>query len=176
MDVPFFGGCACGAVRYECSAAPVAMVNCHCRDCQRAGGTGFSSTGIVSANSFRLLRGEPKRYSITADSGHTAHRAFAANVERLSLRRPPRAETSSASGQAALMTRVGSSRRLKFGLQAHSRGISWVPTCHTLRAVGSGLRMPNTYEAPGCQSHKTPLTKKIKRSPLKQRRSRVPRL
>ena len=76
MDVPFFGGCACGAVRYECSAAPVAMVNCHCRDCQRAGGTGFSPTVVVPADSFRLLRGEPKRYSITADSGHTAHRAF----------------------------------------------------------------------------------------------------
>ena len=76
MDVPFFGGCACGAVRYECSAAPVAMVNCHCRDCQRAGGAGFSPTVVVPAGSFRLLRGKPKRYSLTADSGHTAHRAF----------------------------------------------------------------------------------------------------
>ena len=76
MDVPFFGGCACGAVRYECSAVPVAMVNCHCRDCQRAGGTGFSPTVVVPADSFRLHRGEPKRYSIIADSGHTAHRAF----------------------------------------------------------------------------------------------------
>ena len=76
MDVPFFGGCACGAVRYECSAAPVAMVNCHCRDCQHAGGAGFSPTVVVPAGSFRLLRGEPKRYSIKADSGHTANRAF----------------------------------------------------------------------------------------------------
>jgi hypothetical protein len=55
MDVPFFGECACGAVRYECSAAPVAMVNCHCRDCQRAGGAGFSPTVVVPAGSFRLL-------------------------------------------------------------------------------------------------------------------------
>jgi hypothetical protein len=76
MDVPFFGGCACGPVRYECSAAPVAMVNCHCRDCQRAGGAGFSPTVVVPADSFRLLQGEPQRYSRTADSGHTAHRAF----------------------------------------------------------------------------------------------------
>jgi len=76
MEVPFFGGCACGAVRYECSAAPVAMVNCHCRDCQRAGGAGFSPTVVVPAEAFRLLRGEPQRYSVTADSGHTAHRAF----------------------------------------------------------------------------------------------------
>jgi hypothetical protein len=76
MSTSFSGGCACGAVRYECVAPPVAMVNCHCRDCQRAGGAGFSPTVIVSAASFRLLRGEPKRYSIRADSGHTAHRAF----------------------------------------------------------------------------------------------------
>ena len=76
MDVPFFGGCACGAVRYECSAAPVAMVNCHCRDCQRAGGAGFSPTVVVPAAALRLLRGEPKHYSLTADSGHTARRAF----------------------------------------------------------------------------------------------------
>lgn len=29
--LPFFGGCACGAVRYECMAPPLRMVNCHCR-------------------------------------------------------------------------------------------------------------------------------------------------
>jgi hypothetical protein len=148
MDVPFFGGCACGAVRYECSAAPVAMVNCHCRDCQRAGGTGFSPTVVVPADSFRLLRGEPKRATRSQPTADTLlTEPFAANVERLSLRRPPRAKTSSASRQAALMTRVGSSRRLKCGLQAHSRGIIWVPTCHTLRTVGSALRMPNKRPA-----------------------------
>ena len=76
MDVPFFGGCACGAVRYECSAAPVAMVNCHCRDCQRAGGAGFSPTVVVPAPAFRLLGAEPKRHSIRAESGNTAQRAF----------------------------------------------------------------------------------------------------
>jgi hypothetical protein len=55
------------------------MVNCHCRDCQRAGGAGFSPTVVVPAGSFRLLRGEPKSYSLAADSGHTAHRAFCAD-------------------------------------------------------------------------------------------------
>jgi hypothetical protein len=76
MKVPFSGGCACGAVRYECSAAPRSMVNCHCRDCQRAGGAGFSPTVVVPAAAFRLLRGEPKRHSTAAESGHTAFRAF----------------------------------------------------------------------------------------------------
>ena len=35
MPASFSGGCACGAIRYECSAAPLMMLNCHCRDCQR---------------------------------------------------------------------------------------------------------------------------------------------
>ena len=33
MAVPFTGGCACGAIRYECTAEPLYMGNCHCRDC-----------------------------------------------------------------------------------------------------------------------------------------------
>ena len=47
MEAPsdFSGGCACGGVRYDCSSAPAAMVNCHCRDCQRAGG-GADYVGI----------------------------------------------------------------------------------------------------------------------------------
>jgi hypothetical protein len=30
------GGCVCGAIRYECDADPVIMMNCHCRDCQKS--------------------------------------------------------------------------------------------------------------------------------------------
>ncbi len=33
MQVPFSGGCACGAIRYECSADPAFSWHCHCRDC-----------------------------------------------------------------------------------------------------------------------------------------------
>ena len=139
MDVPFFGGCACGAVRYECSAIPVAMVNCHCRDCQRAGGAGFSPTVVVSAGSFRLRSNT--RSKPTADTPLTEH--FAANAEPRYLRRPLHVETSSASGQVALMIRAGSNRRLKSGLRARSLGIIWEPTCHTFRVVGSVPRMPN---------------------------------
>jgi hypothetical protein len=74
--MPLVGGCACGAIRYECAAAPVAMVNCHCRDCQRAGGAGYAPTVVVPAAAFRLLEGRPRYHSSTSDSGGTARRAF----------------------------------------------------------------------------------------------------
>jgi len=72
----FTGGCACGAVRYECTNAPSAMVNCHCRDCQRAGGTGYSSTVVVARTDFRLIGEQPKYHEIVSASGNTATRAF----------------------------------------------------------------------------------------------------
>ncbi len=34
MSKPYTGGCACGAIRYEISAEPIAMNDCQCRDCQ----------------------------------------------------------------------------------------------------------------------------------------------
>lgn len=41
VSVPFTGGCACGAIRSDCSAAPLLVWKCHCRDCQRATGSAF---------------------------------------------------------------------------------------------------------------------------------------
>ena len=36
------GGCACGAVRYRLTAAPLIVNACHCRDCQRLTGGAFA--------------------------------------------------------------------------------------------------------------------------------------
>jgi hypothetical protein len=41
MKLPFTGGCACGAIRYECNAEPIMMGKCHCRDCQHISGGPF---------------------------------------------------------------------------------------------------------------------------------------
>jgi hypothetical protein len=70
------GGCACGAIRYECSVEPLASFNCHCRDCQRETGSAFASIIAVPRASVTLVQGRPKYFGLTADSGFTTSRAF----------------------------------------------------------------------------------------------------
>ena len=72
----FAGGCACGAIRYECSAEPVLSFNCHCRDCQRAGGGAFAPILIVPKAGFELVKGEPRYHASKADSGYSLKRGF----------------------------------------------------------------------------------------------------
>ena len=78
MNVPFAGGCACGAVRYECDVAPVMAFNCHCRDCQRFSGTAYCFGLLVPSTGLRFTEGEPKYFSATADSGNAVARGFCA--------------------------------------------------------------------------------------------------
>ncbi len=51
----YTGGCLCGAVRYEASAAPVAAGYCYCADCRKASGAG--------AIPFMLFRAEDIAFS-----------------------------------------------------------------------------------------------------------------
>jgi hypothetical protein len=76
MTAPFSGGCACGAIRYECTAGPIASSNCHCRDCQRATGSAFGSFLVVEADAFRLLSGQPKLFRKLSDGGDPMLRGF----------------------------------------------------------------------------------------------------
>jgi hypothetical protein len=78
MNVPFSGGCACGSIRYVCSGAPVAMLNCHCLDCQRSSGAPFASGFIVRVADISIT-GTPKAYSVRAGSGSLATRSFCSN-------------------------------------------------------------------------------------------------
>ena len=76
MPTSFSGGCACGAVRYECASEPLFMGNCHCRDCQRATGSAYFAAVSVSEPAFRLTTGTPAVYEKQADSGNTMRRMF----------------------------------------------------------------------------------------------------
>lgn len=76
MSVPFQGGCRCGAIRYEVTAEPLAVVDCHCRDCQYASGGSHATVVVVPREAFRLLQGTAKAHALTADSGNTIIRHF----------------------------------------------------------------------------------------------------
>lgn len=76
MPVPFSGGCACGRIRYQSSAAPLHMFNCHCRDCQYASGSGYTAALLVPVTGFSLLSGEPRYFSRNHDDGRTIERGF----------------------------------------------------------------------------------------------------
>lgn len=69
------GGCLCGATRYECSAEPVIAGNCHCRDCQRASGSGYSPTFFVPIDAVTIT-GDVTYFTLKGDSGHNVSRGF----------------------------------------------------------------------------------------------------
>jgi hypothetical protein len=78
MKIPFTGGCMCGAIRYECTTEPIVMVNCHCRDCQRATGSAFA-TGILVPRNAVTLTGDVKYFDVVGDSGNIIGRGFCPN-------------------------------------------------------------------------------------------------
>src|ERR1035437_7239202 len=73
------GGCMCGAVRYECSAEPMMSANCYYKECQRSSGGALTSVLVVPKAAFKLTKGEPKHYEVTADSGNKVSRGFCTN-------------------------------------------------------------------------------------------------
>jgi hypothetical protein len=76
MPTSFAGGCLCGAIRYEVSAEPIMMFNCHCRDCQRATGSSFTPVVYVPAKAFKITKGSPRYYSTPSDTGGHNQRGF----------------------------------------------------------------------------------------------------
>ena len=75
MNAPFSGGCACGAIRYECAGEPLAMLNCHCLDCQRSSGAPFAS-GVIVATRSLTVSGAPSTHTAVASSGAGTRRSF----------------------------------------------------------------------------------------------------
>jgi hypothetical protein len=75
MTVPFSGGCACGSIRFQCAGAPLASLNCHCKDCQRSSGAPFAS-GVVVMTADLQVSGTPRTYSVRGSSGGLTARTF----------------------------------------------------------------------------------------------------
>lgn len=70
------GGCHCGFLAYEAEVDPAKVEICHCTDCQRLSGSAFRVVVAAEPGSFRLLRGIPKTYVKTAESGNRRIQAF----------------------------------------------------------------------------------------------------
>lgn len=74
--LPLVGGCACGALRYEMSAPPLMVYNCHCTRCQKISGAAFNTAVTVLESALHFTQGEPARTEWLADSGFTRWGCF----------------------------------------------------------------------------------------------------
>ena len=81
MDVPVTGGCACGAIRYECTATPLLVWKCHCRDCQRESGSAYTTTVIVPAAAFTFTHGDLTYAGTQTPSGKMKYAGFCASCD-----------------------------------------------------------------------------------------------
>lgn len=76
MTDAFSGGCACGALRYEITDAPLAMSDCQCRDCQRRSGTGHGSYLTFPTKARVRVEGQASTWQVAADNGNVKTHAF----------------------------------------------------------------------------------------------------
>jgi hypothetical protein len=75
-DKPFATGhCLCGAVHYTITGEPIRTGQCHCKDCQRASGTGHMSLAFFKESDLHIS-GQTAEFAVTADSGNTNTRVF----------------------------------------------------------------------------------------------------
>lgn len=72
------GRCSCGAVTFSFPRSAVVGANhCHCRDCQRATGSGFTTFCMVPAEAVELS-GTPRGHTVQGESGRDVTRYFCA--------------------------------------------------------------------------------------------------
>lgn len=51
------GGCQCGTIRYELTAAPEMLYACHCSDCQKQSSSAFGMSLIMAADDVSFVKG-----------------------------------------------------------------------------------------------------------------------
>lgn len=76
MTTPLHGSCLCGAIQFTVSAPVTELRACHCTNCQKISGSAGTVNALVASKDFKIVKGTPKRYTKTADSGRVLHRYF----------------------------------------------------------------------------------------------------
>ena len=74
IETVTYGGCQCGAIRYEFSGKTINPSICHCRMCQKAFGSYFAPLGGVLRENLKWTRGKPAIFN----SSPVAERGFCA--------------------------------------------------------------------------------------------------
>jgi hypothetical protein len=133
MAAPFIGGCVCGAIRYEVTAEPIMMFNCHCRDCQRTTGSAFSPVVYVPAKAFKITRGSPRYYPTSSEMGGHINEAFAPIAARAFSVAALMKDR--ASSPPVLTILVYSYPKCICGHLTRSHGTRWIRRCRSLRNI-----------------------------------------
>lgn len=63
------GGCACGAIRYRLTAAPLFVHCCHCLWCQRETGSAFVLNALIETACVERIKGAPNPIATPSESG-----------------------------------------------------------------------------------------------------------
>ena len=69
------GGCLCGAVRYSFTGEPLMQAVCHCKNCQRQAGSGWSMLVALPKDAVTIA-GEVTTYTNRGSSGGDVLRQF----------------------------------------------------------------------------------------------------
>ena len=143
MEIPFTGGCACGAIRYECSVEPIMMFKCHSRDCQQVTGGGFVAGLLVPASAFRLTKGQLRYHFTPSAAGGKHKRGFCAECgSRITAGNPMSGRRDSSELlRAAWTIQAGFVRKWISSFQTHSRGTKWTRQFRSTNFIRRRQRM-----------------------------------
>jgi len=75
---PQYGGCQCGALRYELSQPPLAIWACHCNQCRKQSGSAFGMSAGIAVETLRFIAGAPAVWPRRTDAGHLTDCLFCA--------------------------------------------------------------------------------------------------
>lgn len=67
-DILLHGGCQCGALRYELSGDPLAVVLCHCGMCRRAHAAPAVAWAMFEESTVRFLHGQPSTHASSPEA------------------------------------------------------------------------------------------------------------
>jgi hypothetical protein len=70
------GSCHCGKLTFEAEIDPEKVIVCHCGDCQTLSGAPYRTAAPAIKGTFKILSGDLKIYTKTAESGARRLQAF----------------------------------------------------------------------------------------------------